>query len=299
MYITKLLILIALIGSSLYFFVVLAGNQAEYSVYTRAISKKDCSLKRLIPFGLYILDKYNYSFNSGYDRRILNYFCELYGQEYSSFYIRVFYANKIVLSAIFVIFETITALISGANSTYMVYIMVLVALLLLMEDSRLKNRVKNRRLEIQMEFPNFINKLILLLNAGMTMSKAWEKISLDRTEGSKSTLYSEIDKTVAEIKAGKNEAEAYGQFAKRVKAPEISRLMSSIIQNTKRGGNELVLTLRLQSAECWEMRKNATRRLGEEASTKLLFPMMIMFLAILIVIVTPAILSMQGLVSDF
>lgn len=298
MFIIKIITLTAFIGSISYLLVILAGSHTVYLAYIKALNNKESFLKKFLPIGLYFLDKYGYSFNSAYDRRILNYICEVYGQEYSFFYIRVMYANKIVLFAFFILLELITALVSGYDPSYMIYLAVMLALLMIVEDTRLKNRVKLRRLEIQLEFPNFINKLTLLLNAGMTMSKAWEKISSDRT-GSRSTFYKEVDKTVSDLKAGKNEAEAYSQFAKRVKVPEISRLMSTILQNTKRGGTDLVLSMRLQSNECWEMRKNAVRRLGEEASTKLLFPMMIMFFAILIIVVTPAILSMQGIASDF
>ncbi|EMS73954.1 type II secretion system F family protein [Ruminiclostridium cellobioparum] len=299
MLLIKIITLAALMGSISYLLVILAGNYARYLAYIKALDKsKDRFLKRFLPIGLYVLDRYGYSFNSAYDRRILNFICEVYGQEYSFFYIRVMYANKIALFALFVILELITALASGYDLSYMIYIVMLMALIMIVEDTRLKNRVKLRRLEIQLEFPNFINKLTLLLNAGMTMSKAWEKISGDRT-GSRSTFYQEVEKTVCDLKAGKNEAEAYSQFAKRVKVPEISRLMSTILQNTKRGGTDLVLSLRLQSNECWEMRKSAVRKLGEEASTKLLFPMMIMFFAILIIVVTPAVLSMQGIASDF
>jgi tight adherence protein C len=175
--------------------------------------------------------------------------------------------------------------------------MLMFSILIMRDDIKLKKLVKSRRIEIQIEFPEFINKLTLLLNAGLTMSKAWEKISADSDK--KGAFYSEVSKTIQEIKSGKNESEAFSEFAKRVKAPEISRLMSSIIQNTKKGGKDLVLSMRLQSNECWEMRKNAIRRLGEEASTKLLFPMMIMFFAIIIIVITPAIISMQGISSNF
>jgi tight adherence protein C len=175
--------------------------------------------------------------------------------------------------------------------------MVIFGILLFIDDYQLSKKVKKRRLEIQLKFPEFINKLALLLNAGLTMSKAWEKISNDNRN--KGDFYNEVTKTVAEMHSGKNEADAYSDFAKRLKSPEISRLISTIIQNTKRGGNDLVITLRLQSTECWEMRKNAVKKLGEEASTKLLFPMIIMFLAIILIVVLPAILSMKGIANDF
>ncbi len=301
MFFVSLLVLIAAISCVCYFIFILCKSYPSYKEYVQALEKRDCPFRLLIPFGLAMLDTYNYSFCTKYDRRLLNLVSEIYGQEYSAFYIRVIYANKILLIAAFIVGEQLIALITQFSVAGMFYVLLLSFLAFISSDTKLKNRVKARRIEIQLRFPDFINKLTLLLNAGMTISKAWEKISVDSAadaEGSSNAFYKEVHRTAVDLKGGKNEAEAFSGFAKRVKTPEISRLMSTILQNTKRGGNDLVLTLRLQANECWEMRKNAVRRLGEEASTKLLFPMMIMFFAIIIIVVTPAILSMRGMTSN-
>lgn len=297
----KFVTIILFLVLAIKFFIILLGNYSAYADYIKVLDKKHSMLKIFLPFGLYVLDKFSYSFSSGYDRRTLNYICEIYQQEYSAFYIRMFYAEKIVLIVLWLLCELLAGVLSNFAGVFLIYILLIFGVFFISRDTKLKAMVKKRRIEIQLEFPDFINKLTLLLNAGMTMSKAWEKISSDRTNKAAldGAFYSEVEKTSAEIKSGKNEAEAFSQFAKRVKTPEISRLMSTIIQNTKRGGNDLVLSLRLQSNECWEMRKNAIRRIGEEASTKLLLPMMIMFFAIIIIVVTPAIISMQGITSNF
>ena len=288
-FITALLILLLLA----IFCTILYKHGFAYSEHVEALNQKDFKLKVFLPFGLYILDKYSYSYNSNYDRSILNTISEVYGQEYSAFYIRIFHAKKVVLVLLGAICELFAGVLSQFQGVLMVYLFIFFSVLIISDDLKLKNRLRKRRLEIQLEFPNFINKLALLINAGMTMSKAWEKISADCSKIG--DFYSEVNKTVIDIKSGKSEAEAFSQFAKRVKTPEISRLMSTIVQSTKRGGNDLVLSLRLLSNECWEMRKNAIKRLGEEASTKLLIPMMIMFFAIIIIVIAPAIISMQGI----
>lgn len=58
---------------------------------------------------------------------------------------------------------------------------------------------------------------------------------------------------------------------------------------------ELVPLLRVFAMECWELRKNTARRLGEEASTKMLLPLMLMFLAILLIVGTPAVLALRNI----
>ena len=42
------------------------------------------------------------------------------------------------------------------------------------------------------------------------------------------------------------------------------------------------------------MRKSVAKRLGEEASTKILIPLMIMLVGIIIIVATPAILSFSS-----
>lgn len=161
-------------------------------------------------------------------------------------------------------------------------------------DSNFDEQLKKRRLSIQMEFPEFVNKLTLLVNAGMTISKAWEKIINENKR--EHILYDEMRYALAEIKAGKPEAVAYEEFARRCKVKEVTKFVSIIVMNLRRGGAEVVPVLREQGNECWEMRKSAAKQLGEEASTKILMPMMIMFIGIIIIVVTPAALSMmQGM----
>jgi len=48
------------------------------------------------------------------------------------------------------------------------------------------------------------------------------------------------------------------------------------------------------SNECWETRKNLAKQKGEEASSKLLFPMMLMLMAVFIVIMVPAYFQLTG-----
>jgi len=66
-----------------------------------------------------------------------------------------------------------------------------------------------------------------------------------------------------------------------------------ILLNYRRGGEELVNALSTLSRNMWEARKNAAKTLGEEASSKLLFPMVLIFLVVLTVIAAPALMWMN------
>ena len=159
-------------------------------------------------------------------------------------------------------------------------------------DSSLDGDIRKRRNALQMEFPEFVNKLTLLVNAGMTISKAWEKIINENKK--EHILYNEMRFALMEIKAGKPEGVAYEEFARRCHVKEITKFVSVIVMNLRRGGSEVVPVLQAQGNECWEMRKNAARQMGEEASTKILIPLMIMFLGIVLIVSTPAVMSMTS-----
>ncbi len=71
-----------------------------------------------------------------------------------------------------------------------------------------------------------------------------------------------------EIKAGKPEGVAYEEFARRCHVKEITKFVSVIVMNLRRGGSEVVPVLQAQGNECWEMRKNAARRWERKPARK-------------------------------
>ena len=55
--------------------------------------------------------------------------------------------------------------------------------------------------------------------------------------------------------------------------------------------NNLLVSVQQESRDAFETRKNMARRLGEEAGTKVLGPMMLMLGVVLVMIMIPAYLS--------
>lgn len=282
------------------------SSKGRYDEYIAALDEKEFKLKKMLPMGLFLGERINLSrYVPGvardlyikYNNDISGKLNELYGYQYAQYYVEIHNASKwsIFLLGLFILMalagiscvkdDIRNAIIFAALSP-----VIGVALALLL-DKELNDKIEARRLSIQIDFPEFINKLLLLVNAGMTISRAWEKIIGENKK--KTALYDELNVSMAEVRAGKPEAAAYEDFARRCKVREIIRFVSVIILNLRKGGAEVVPTLRAQSDECWEMRKNAARRLGEQASTKLLLPMAIMLLGIIMVVALPAVLQLS------
>lgn len=277
-----------------------------YNEYIEDLDKKEYPLKDFFPMGLWMNEKIDFSkfipkqFASifgKYKMQIKGKVIELYGLKYSDYYMMIHNANKSAMSILISALAALAGFILAAqgDSTSLFLSGIAVAGYVAMPfvvDKGLDDKIQERRLNIQLEFPDFITKLTLLVNAGMTISKAWEKIVTDVTK--KSMLYDEMKYTLAEIHAGKSEPVAYEEFGRRCKIKEIIKFVSVIILNLKKGGAEVVPVLRVQGNECWEMRKSVAKRLGEEASTKILIPLMIMLVGIIVIVATPAILSFSS-----
>jgi hypothetical protein len=177
--------------------------------------------------------------------------------------------------------------------------LIFLALLIYLSDRNIDGEIKKRKQMILIDYPSFLNKLSILIMSGMNLPKSFEKIAHDyQTERERGTkqrpLYEEIVRMVEGMNGGAVFTDALNDFASRCKTREILKLASILDTSQKRGGGDLVSTLKTQSVEAWESRKSVAKRKGEEASTKLLFPLLLMLGAVLIIVMVPAFMSITG-----
>ncbi|MDO5407854.1 MAG: type II secretion system F family protein [Eubacteriales bacterium] len=278
-----------------------------YDEYMEYVDKEEYGLKDFIPIGLWLSEKNGLverlpmsvrTALARHKNQVYQKILEIRGPKDAEFYSYIHSGYRLAAAVVAGAGASLMGVImaaqgDGANGLLLsgIAVAAIVGVPFLV-DSSLNGDIEARRQKIQMEFPEFVNKLTLLVNAGMTISKAWEKIINENKK--QHILYEEMRYALMEIKAGKPEAVAYEEFARRCHVKEVTKFVSVIIMNLKRGGSEVVPVLQAQGNECWEMRKNAARQLGEQASTKILIPMMIMFLGIVLIVSTPAVLSMTA-----
>lgn len=155
-------------------------------------------------------------------------------------------------------------------------------------------RVKKQMMR---DYPEIVSKMVLLLGAGMTVRNAWKKVVTDYTRQKKviglHKAYEEMTAVFHEIQSGVTEAEGYEHFGKRCGLPQYLKLGALLSQNLKKGTGGLTELLKTEAAQAFEERKNLARKIGEEASTKLLVPMFLMLAIVLVIVIVPAFLSVQ------
>lgn len=154
-----------------------------------------------------------------------------------------------------------------------------------------------RKMQLEYDYSEVVSKLNLLVGAGMTVFKAWEKIVLDyqvqikEKQIQKRFVYEEMLETYNQLKAGIAEFVAYEKFGKRCNTKEYIKLGSLLVQNNKKGTKDLIDMLNAEAKQAFEEHKNIVKKKGEEAGTKLLVPMILMLLVVMIIVIAPALMS--------
>lgn len=185
--------------------------------------------------------------------------------------------------------------ITEDSSGYLLLLIMLAVGCLYWGRSReLDRQLDRRKRELLLDYPEIVNKLILYMGAGMTIRNAFVKMGEDYKKFRKERrryVYEEILITCNELQSGRSESEAYDHFGKRCQVPVYMKLSTLLSQNIRKGSNDLLHMLRQEADNAFAERKNLAKKLGEEAGTKLLLPMMMMLCIVMVIIMIPAYFS--------
>lgn len=161
--------------------------------------------------------------------------------------------------------------------------------------AKIKLTEKEAHESIIIELPEFLNKLVLLLNAGLVLTSAFDKILENREkrgEEEKSYFYSQL------MQIGRSMRETNGSmvlelksFAGRSGVREFTRVTNIIADNASKGA-ELVEKLQGESELLWLTKKKLAEEKGRIAETKMTFPLMILLLILIMVTTAPALMEM-------
>ena len=176
-----------------------------------------------------------------------------------------------------------------------------VTLVLIWLASRKKKQedFKKRIAQMEWDYPDIVNQLALLLGAGMTMRQAWHRIATQytfkRDAGMiKPRLVNEailiMNRRLVE---GESERKAYQLFAEEIEAPCYRKLMRILLGNLEKGTQGICVQLQEESRQAFEQRILKAKKRGEEASTKMLFPLMLMLMMVMAIIIMPALIEFK------
>ena len=139
---------------------------------------------------------------------------------------------------------------------------------------------------LQADYPNIVNWLSLYVGAGMSMKQAFSIIGKEASE--EHPGYEAVLRCSRSMADGKSEMAAYEDLSTYAPDKNYRKLSLLITHHLRKGSEDLMFQLEREATNAFEQRKMLAKVAGEEASTKLLIPMMGLLGIILIVLVIPA-----------
>ena len=261
---------------------VLFFTGLKYASLFDALTEKEFPLKEIYFVGYAALGLVHYSYRSKHDRKLRKELSVLFGEKYAEYYLRVIHAQEITMSLTLAILGF--ALYGVADDiAVLVVLLIFAGLAYYYFGTLTEKRILKRSEEMLRDFSNVVSKLALLTNAGMILREAWTEIAFS----GETTIYREMQTSVEEMNNGISEIDAIFRFGKRCIIPEIKKFSSTIVQGLVKGNNELAMMLQAQSREVWMLKKQDIHRQGEKAASRLLIPVVIMFVGILIMVIVP------------
>ena len=150
---------------------------------------------------------------------------------------------------------------------------------------KMGSELKARQEHCVEELPEVVSTVALLINSGMVLCEAWNKVAMSK-EG---VIYDLMKQSCDDMDNWISEMDAIHRFGILSNTPEIKKFTSSLIQSMEKGGKDLSDFLTDQSVEMWSEKKQYMLQKGEIAATKLLIPITIIFGGILGLVISAAV----------
>ena len=181
------------------------------------------------------------------------------------------------------------------EALFLILAVIAFAAVMLVYDKKLEDKMKKRRVQMMGDLTEIVSKLSLLYEAGLSIYKAWERIVEDqeKKKTKERFAYREMRLALEKIKSGVSESTAYEEFGRRCGLHSYIKLGNILSQNLSKGSRGMKKLLDQEAEGAFEERKRLARKKGEEAQTKLLFPMIMLLIVVIVIVAVPALMSMS------
>ena len=157
---------------------------------------------------------------------------------------------------------------------------------------RARKNAKKYQEYVAADFPVVVDKLVLLLNSGLTVFSALMRISSDYAEeeaSDRSPIAAEIAEIGRRVQSTNSSViEEWKQFAIRMESSDILRFCT-ILEDNMSKGSELSMKLENESEELRELRKKNIQQYIRMIDSRMMIPMMLMLCSLVLVTVAPVI----------
>ncbi|MCR4610621.1 MAG: hypothetical protein K5644_01865 [Lachnospiraceae bacterium] len=159
-----------------------------------------------------------------------------------------------------------------------------------------KNKQANYLKRLERDYPKIVEGLALYVGAGLSVKNSIYRLCeeyINRRDKKEEPGFEGLLKMCREIEEGRSEIKAYESLPEYCPTREYRRLSSLLTNNLRKGTKGLIDQLNKEEEDAFDMERAYVKIAGEEASTKLLFPMIGLLGIVLIIIIAPSIFNMN------
>ncbi len=179
---------------------------------------------------------------------------------------------------------------AGASRTNLLVAGLMVLLLTMAPDAKIKRMADDRRKAITNELPDVLDQLTVTVEAGMSFDGA----VLRAGQEGRGILATELLKAVNDMQLGLSRGEALQAMSDRTDVPDLRQFVTAVRQAEKHGF-PLANILRLQALELRDRRRARAEERAMQVPVKITFPLVFCILpALFVVILGPAAVNISG-----
>lgn len=209
----------------------------------------------------------------------------IYEEKFADYYANVVWAETITLVHMTLAFAFLLAGCFYTSFRFILAVGIFLAVFFgAYAMTNMKNMLSSRREECDAQLAEAVSTMAVLLNSGMVLREVWKTVSSSRD----SALYTLMRKATVEMNNGVSEVDAIYHFGNLSGSAEVKKFTSAMLQSMEKGGGELAAFMENQSSELWNVKRQRMLQGGEKAATKLLLPIMLIFVGIMVIIMTAA-----------
>lgn len=158
-----------------------------------------------------------------------------------------------------------------------------------LESEELKRMVSKREKAITIVFSRISSNCLLFLTSGLSVRRAFIESVKQVNEN---CVKNALNRAVSDLETNAKTSEVFAVLNEQMKHPYVAEF-TSILEQVERYGNGANSDLNRLIKASWQMRRDVATQSAKEMETKLVFPSMLIFLGVMLMVAVGLILQMS------
>lgn len=273
------LILLIIATILVIFFFVMAIKGKKFDNYVESLNGNEYPLKELYGFGFAVQELKPFNLKGNLYIKLTSQSKMLYEPTYTEYYAKLTWAQ--VITFVYLSLTMGFTLAGLLDAVFLAVVGILAAGVFgYYFMTGMKNKLDERHDAANLELPEIVSSIALLMNAGMVINDAWKRVAYS----SEGEIYNLMKLVSDDVDNGVAFKAALSKFGNNSNSQDVKKFASALSQSLDKGNKDLCDFLTNQSSEMLILKKQHMLQKGEEAASKLLAPIGIIFIGVIIIV---------------